>query len=128
MKIINSKLVPDLNLYEEVGMAGLRPSTTHVDAYIEIRPAPDTKHKQPSIRIRMTDAKFKERSGTVVVSVELIPKRIAGDPDVAISKVVWEQLVKWIHLNQFVLSDYWTNEEVFTDDVLKKVKAYLRRA
>lgn len=121
MKILK-QVVSRLNRYEEVGMAGLRPTTTHVDAYIEIRPAPDSKHKQPSIRIRMKDAKFKERIGTVVISVEQVPKMIAGDRKVIIDKATWEQIVSWIHLNQAALTDYWTNEEVFTDDVLKKLK------
>ncbi len=127
MKKIERQVEARLNRYEEVGVAGLRPTTTHVNAYIEIRPAPDDKHKQPSIRIRMNDAKFKERLGTVVISIEQHPKVIAGgDRSVTIDSTTWSQIEAWIHLNQVTLTDYWTSEEVFTDDVLKKLKPLSR--
>lgn len=106
--------------YPEYGMASISPKYSGLHLYVMARPKPDDKHKQPSIKVRLIDGVFKNKEGTLVVSVEDEPKVIEGDVKVPAKK--WKELVTWIVLNKKPLIKYWSNDKYLTTDFLLDLK------
>lgn len=120
MKIIESKLAPDLNRYEEVGMANLLSEDTHVPCYIFIRQKPDGKHKIPTIKISLIPIKQNDNSKVLTISIGNVPTIIAGT--VSISSSTLLKVYKWIILNQDLLIKYWNGEVYGTKQVILGLK------
>ena len=108
----------DSSSYEEYGMASLVPSTTNTGLYIELRPQPDTVHKTPSVKVRVTDARFKnDRQNNTVVAVD--GSHLAGP---VLAPVAMKTLLKWLELNRIPITKYWVDDNYATDQLFSDLK------
>jgi len=109
------KIIKSFRAY---GMATLREQKTNVPCFIELRPQPDSSHKQVSIKVRILDANFKTglQKDTAVIIVSDTPVQIKSG--LKLSKDVMEKLVRWITLNKLYITKYWLYSDVYTTDEL----------
>lgn len=117
---INVKRTRLLAYYEEDAMASIGEEKTNVHCFLCARPQPDKSHKQPSIKVRLKDGRFKQKNGTAVVSIEDNPKKIDGN--LIIPSDIFLSIEKWIRLNKTPLLRYWNDPSMLTSELFDLLK------
>lgn len=112
-----------LGIYEKEylieGMAKVGPKTTGENIWIQIRQKPDGKHKEPTIKVRLKDAIFKQdKENTAVVSINN-PRVVKG---MKLSKFDMKKVERILDRARPQLLAYWEGEIQDTEDAIDAMR------
>src|ERR1700737_4378552 len=117
---IADRVAARLGLYEKEylieGMAQVGPKVTMFPLWIQIRQ--QSKHKEPSIKVRLNDGMFKQREGTSVVSINDI-RVIQGEQ---LSQQTLDYASDIIERSKDRLLDYWYGRTYDTQEVIDAMR------
>lgn len=100
-------------------MCSLSPQTTGIArVYVQLRPQPDSVHKQVSIKAKIGDAHFKSMKECGVYSVQDL-ELIAGTE--VLNTAQRKSLSVWVEKNKAVITRYWSDRNYATDEALAEL-------